>query len=211
MWGRNFRFGPERGWVVSTSRRPPAQKPDVSVPHALRLVFDPAALPTKMRIAVCGVGGSSPLGTGMARTGDMIDLPVVLLVDDNASVRQSLIRALSFENFGVVAAANGGEALRGLGGNAIDVVLLDQDLGRESGWDTLAQLRQMQPGLPVIIMSARPERGPEHAIERVDALMEKPLDLPLLFQILGALAAQSHAKRLAAVPRSQRPNPVAVV
>ena len=110
-----------------------------------------------------------------------------------------------------MAAANGGEALRGLGGNAIDVVLLDQDLGRESGWDTLAQLRQMQPGLPVIIMSARPERGPEHAIERVDALMEKPLDLPLLFQILGALAAQSHAKRLAAVPRSQRPNPVAVV
>ena len=120
----------------------------------------------------------------------MIQRPLVLLIDDNASVRQSLTRVLSSENFGVVAAANGEEALRGCGENPIDIVLLDQELGRESGWDTLEQLRKMQPRLPVILMTARPGERPARSTQDVEALMVKPLDLPLLFQTLGDLAAQ---------------------
>jgi len=150
-------------------------------------------------------------GIGLAKEGRMIQRPVVLLVDDNASVRQSLTRALSFENFGVVVAANGEEALRGFGENQIDVVLLDQDLGRESGWDTLEQLRKMQPGLPVIIMTARPERRTTHSTQGVEALMEKPLDLPLLFRTLGALAAETHTKRFSPDIRPRRLDRIEVV
>ena len=140
----------------------------------------------------------------------MADSPVVLLVDDNSSVRQSLTRALSFENYEVVAAANGAEAMRGLGGNSIDVVLLDQDLGLESGWDLLEQFRKLQPGLPVIIMTARPER-PARSTQIVDALMEKPLDLPMLFQTLDSLAARTGPNRFPPVEGPSRSDPVGVV
>jgi two-component system OmpR family response regulator len=121
---------------------------------------------------------------------------IVLLVDDDPSVRQSLARALTFENFDVLVAANSDEALRGFAENPIDVLLLDQDLGRESGWDTLEQLRNRKPGLPVIMMTARPEQRTVRSTQGVEALMKKPLDLPLLFEILDALAVQTHEKRL---------------
>ena len=116
--------------------------------------------------------------------------PLVLLVDDNPSVRRSLARALSFENLGVVEAANGEEALRSFEENPIDVVLLDQELGLESGWDTLEALRKLEPGLPVILMTARPEQRTPASTQNVQALMKKPLDLPFLLQTLGALAAR---------------------
>ncbi len=118
--------------------------------------------------------------------------PVILLVDDNPSVRHALNRALAFEDFKVVVAANSQEALRGFQENPVDVVLLDQDLGPESGWDTLELLRKQQPGLPVILMTARtPQRTP-HSTQSIQALMEKPLDLPLLFRTLSLLLEQSH-------------------
>ena len=119
----------------------------------------------------------------------MIQRPVVLLIDDNASVRRSLVQVLSCENFGVVAAANSAEAVRGCGENPIDVALLDQELGAESGWDTLEQLRKIKPGLPVILMMAQTEQRPAHSTQGVEAQMAKPLDLPLLFQMLDALAS----------------------
>lgn len=140
----------------------------------------------------------------------MLQQSVVLLVDDDPGVRQALTRALTFENFGVVGAANGLEALRGFGEHQIDVVLLDQDLGPEDGWQTLEQLRKVQPEVPVIIMTGRPVRCPARSVPGDEALMRKPLDLPLLFQTLGALAARSHERRSVSGAPQLRREPGAV-
>jgi len=53
----------------------------------------------------------------------------VLLVDDDVTVRQSLERVLTLENFRVVPVSNGHDALREFGQKHIDIVLLDLNLG----------------------------------------------------------------------------------
>jgi CheY-like chemotaxis protein len=114
----------------------------------------------------------------------------ILLVDDDATVRQSIGHALVSENYGVVHAADEREALHQFGLNQIDILLLDVNLGEESGWETLQKLRALRPMLPAIVMSgyvrpsARPYPYP------VQAFMEKPLDMSSLFRKLAELAAE---------------------
>lgn len=115
----------------------------------------------------------------------------MLLVDDDVTVRQSLEQVLTLENFRVVPVSNGHEALREFGETHIDIVLLDLNLGEESGWDTFDKLKQIRPYLPVIIMTGSPEHCPKSAANRAEGFMEKPLDLTMLFRKLTDLAAQA--------------------
>ena len=119
----------------------------------------------------------------------------VLLVDDDITVRQSLEQVLTLENFRVVPVSNGHEALREFGEKHIDIVLLDLNLGKESGWDTLDKLKRIRPYLPVIIMTGNLEHCPKPANNRAEAFMEKPLDLAMLFRKLTDLTAQAAEKR----------------
>ncbi len=92
----------------------------------------------------------------------------VLLVDDDLTVRQSLQQVLMQENFHVVTAANGLDAMCEFGRNSIDIVLLDINLGPESGWDTFEKLRTIRPRLPIIMMTGQPQEqrtGPLGGVE----------------------------------------------
>jgi len=124
----------------------------------------------------------------------------VLLVDDDVTVRQSLEQVLTLENFRVVPVSNGHDALREFGEKHIDIVLLDLNLGNESGWDTFDKLKRIRPYLPVIIMTGNPEHCSKLASDRAEAFMEKPLDLTILFRKLTDLAAQAAERRLAKAP-----------
>jgi CheY-like chemotaxis protein len=134
--------------------------------------------------------GEGPLAFDL-RKGGVARKITILLVEDDMNVRQALTQALTVEDFVVVAAANSDEALSGLTANTVDVLLIDQDLGQESGINTFAQLRTIQPGLPVILMSARSGRNTAFFAKGVNAVVEKPLlDLPLLFRALSELATE---------------------
>ena len=111
----------------------------------------------------------------------------VLLVDDDLGIRQALTHALMLEEFRVVSVANGRDALHQFEGQRIDVVLLDLNLGPESGWDTFHKLKEICPRLPVVIMTGYPERA-FSGVDRAEAFMEKPLDLAILFRKLKELA-----------------------
>ena len=119
----------------------------------------------------------------------------VLLVDDDVTVRQSLEQVLTLENFRVVPVSNGHDALREFGETHIDIVLLDLNLGEESGWDTFDKLKRIRPFLPVIIMTGNPEHCPKLSADRAEGFMEKPLDLTMLFRKLNDLAAKAAQQR----------------
>lgn len=114
----------------------------------------------------------------------------VLLVDEDLPVRQALGRALTVENFNVVSAASGHEAVQQFGENPIDVLLLDLNPQNERSWDTLRRLIALKPLLPVIIITARFRQQAAGKAGAVDAWMEKPLDIPILIQVLNELASQ---------------------
>ncbi|MEO6336323.1 MAG: response regulator [Verrucomicrobiota bacterium] len=119
----------------------------------------------------------------------------ILLVDDDIAVREALGNALETENYHVLRASNGEEAMREFLNNEIDIALLDLNLGSESGWDIFRQLTNVRPLLSTIIISAEPGRFSNPLAPKVDALMEKPLNLSILFNTLNQFASESAESR----------------
>lgn len=79
----------------------------------------------------------------------------VLVVDDDAMIRGQLSDELRSERFDVVQAANGAEALASYRAG-VDAVLLDWVLPDIEGLDLFHRLRGVNPGPPVVILTAFP-------------------------------------------------------
>src|SRR5215471_16383879 len=77
----------------------------------------------------------------------------VLIIDDEAEIRESLRTLLELEGYDVDAAGSGEEGLARLGERAFDLVLLDLALPDRNGLDLLADLRAQDPGLAVIMIT----------------------------------------------------------
>jgi len=78
----------------------------------------------------------------------------ILIVDDEAEIRESLQTLLELEGYEVETAANGEEGLSKLGEQPFDLVLLDLALPGRSGIELLPEIRALDPQLPVIIITA---------------------------------------------------------
>ncbi len=83
----------------------------------------------------------------------------ILVADDHAIVREGLKQILvGVEDMHVGGeACTGKEALTKIRESNWDVVLLDISMPDKNGIDTLKQIRQERPGLPVLILSMFPE------------------------------------------------------
>jgi two-component system OmpR family response regulator len=121
----------------------------------------------------------------------------ILVVDDDDSVRNSLMEVLVLEGFSVPGAANGEEALAILEKEHIDLVMLDLNMPRLNGWDTFERLVERWPLLPIIIVTARPNQLFLAANCGAGALLEKPIDIPVMLSAIRTLLDESTSSRLA--------------
>lgn len=80
-------------------------------------------------------------------------IPKVLVVDDDAEIREGLTRYLQQNGFAVYAAGNGVEVAEIVARHRVDIILLDVMLGDDSGLAICAHLRA-DNDVPVIMMSA---------------------------------------------------------
>ena len=78
----------------------------------------------------------------------------VLVVDDEADIRESLDILLSAEGYQVDAAENGAEGIRRMGSGAYDMVLLDLMMPDISGLDVLEEVRQRDRDTPIFMITA---------------------------------------------------------
>jgi DNA-binding NarL/FixJ family response regulator len=83
----------------------------------------------------------------------------VLIADDHAVVREGLRQILSGVSDMVVAgeASSANDVLREVRKNQYTVLVLDIAMPGRTGLDILKELKQEQPGLPVLILSMYPE------------------------------------------------------
>lgn len=85
--------------------------------------------------------------------------PVILVVEDDAAVRQGVVDALGFAGYEVISAADGREGMEKALRASYQLLLLDLVLPHHSGFEVLEALRKERPGQPVIILSARGEEA----------------------------------------------------
>ncbi len=81
----------------------------------------------------------------------------LLLVDDDIEFSELLSTYLAGEGLKVTTAHNGNEALVIAQTSTFDVCLLDVMMPELDGIETLKQLRQLHPNLPVIMLTAKAE------------------------------------------------------
>jgi DNA-binding response OmpR family regulator len=121
----------------------------------------------------------------------------ILLVDDDPTVRDSLNDVLTGEGYRVIPAENGAAALELAALRTVDLALLDLNMPIKNGWDTFQQLTFEHPLIPVIIVTARPNQLFTALGAGAGALLEKPMDIPVLLRTMEKLLAESAEKNLA--------------
>ncbi|HTV06367.1 MAG TPA: sigma-54 dependent transcriptional regulator [Acidobacteriaceae bacterium] len=82
------------------------------------------------------------------------DTQRILIIDDEAAIRESLETLLSIEGYAVESAVNGEEGLERIEETFYDLVLLDLALPGKSGLEILPLIRERQPSLPVMMITA---------------------------------------------------------
>src|SRR5579885_3012566 len=102
----------------------------------------------------------------------------ILIIDDEAAIRESLETLLAIEGYNVEAARSAEEGLAMLAASPRDLVLLDFALPDRNGIEVLEEIRDRDPGLPVIMITAY--GTVENAVKAIQAgatnFIQKPWD-----------------------------------
>jgi CheY-like chemotaxis protein len=117
----------------------------------------------------------------------------VLMVEDEAATLRFYLAGLrGMQEFRLLAAENGAEALAVLQASPVDVVVTDLKMPVLDGYGLLAILAEKYPSLPVIVLTAVAEPGMLVRAERLGALriLAKPVKLSLLMEEIRAAASR---------------------
>ena len=112
-----------------------------------------------------------PSSVGGDRKVSDIPLGRVLVVDDEADVRQSIRLTLTRANYDVVEAEDGEKAIQTIRSDEnpllVDVIICDMVMPKVHGMEAIAYFRSQFPGVPVIVLTGHPN------IENVNELFKQ--------------------------------------
>ena len=112
----------------------------------------------------------------------------ILLVEDDADLREMVRRALVREGFDVTGRATGGDALRAVDNDVPDAIVLDIGLPGLDGLEVCRRLRSSGNGVPVLMLTAR--AAVSERVEGLDAGADDYLVKPFaLDELLARLRA----------------------
>lgn len=97
--------------------------------------------------------------------------PLILCIDDAdvaLRVRELLLRSAGYR---VLKASSGEEGLDVFRQNPVDLVIADHFLSNKSGSEIAAEMKQIKPRVPILIVSAAAE--PPDGMEFVDSFLSK--------------------------------------
>src|SRR5579863_6991627 len=131
----------------------------------------------------------------------------ILVIDDEAGIRESLEVLLSLEGYSVRMASDGEQGLRILELENFDLVLLDLALPGQTGLELLPRIKVLQPELPVIMITAY--GTVDNVVEAIRAgaenFVQKPWDNEkLLADIRSAIARHRAEEENVQLKRSMK-------
>ena len=117
--------------------------------------------------------------------------PVILVTDDEKSIRNTLREILEFEGYEVEEAENGKEAVGVIDEKDVDLLILDIKMKGMDGIEVLEKTKERKPDLPVIMISGHGTIKIAVEATKIGAydFLEKPPDLNrLLISVRNALS-----------------------
>jgi two-component system nitrogen regulation response regulator NtrX len=129
----------------------------------------------------------------------------ILIVDDEASIRDSLRKVLEYEGYTVFEASAGTQALDRFQEGDLDVVLLDIKMPGMDGMDVLKNLAGEDPQLPVVMISGHGTIATAVEATRLGAFdfLEKPLDRDrILLTVRNAMQSRRLADEKASLEKA---------
>ena len=108
--------------------------------------------------------------------------PLIILADDDPSIRLILHHILQRDGYRVLDASNGREVLRLYQNNPADLVLLDAIMPEQDGFATCRILKELRPDLPVLMITGLDDdQSVEHAFRvGADDYISKPINWSIL-------------------------------
>jgi DNA-binding NtrC family response regulator len=124
-----------------------------------------------------------------------VDAPshTVLVVDDDAAIRFLCRVNLELDGWSVREAEAIAQARRTLAAAAVDIVLLDVHIGVDSGLDFIAEIRERNPGVPVVLLTGSVGSPGLEGVD-ADAIISKPFTLDQLAGTLGRLVVRGRSE-----------------
>src|SRR5947199_3549658 len=146
----------------------------------------------------------------MPRPGDSSYRAAVLVVDDEAAIRDSHHMILEYEGYRVEEAASGSQALTKVGERAPDAIVLDIKMPEMDGLELLKALRERGYDMPVLMISGHADVATAVEATRRGAFdfFEKPLQRE---RVLLSLRNAIEAYRLQTENRTLRPEPEQII
>src|ERR1035437_2682610 len=122
--------------------------------------------------------------------------PSILVIDDEAAIRESLEVLLTLEGYTVQMAVDGEQGVRALEQESFDLLLLDLALPGQSGLELLPQIKELRPDLPVIMITAY--GTVDNVVDAIRAgaenFVQKPWDNEKLLADIRSAVARHHAE-----------------
>lgn len=111
----------------------------------------------------------------------------MLVVDDDKNIREPFSDCLQMNGYAVSTASSVAEACQKIQQSRFNVVLLDMQLGNESGYSVAEALKRSvrHRGVKIIAMTAYPEEYADPRADWFTAKLEKPFDISRLRAVLG--------------------------
>jgi DNA-binding response OmpR family regulator len=117
----------------------------------------------------------------------------ILVIEDDAAIRQGIVDALTFHGFCAAEAPDGNAGLDAARAGECDLILLDLILPGVLGLEILKETRQVHPTLPIIILTAKGEEQDRVTGLRLgaDDYMVKPFSIKELMARIEAVLRRS--------------------
>lgn len=130
----------------------------------------------------------------------------ILVIDDEALIRRTVGKRLQTDGYAVVEAQTGHQALE-RAANGVDLAILDYRLPDIDGLAVLKQLKQLDPAILVILLTAYASVESTVSAMTLGALhvLNKPFDLEALVALVEQALERERIREYCGGPRVSRP------
>jgi len=120
----------------------------------------------------------------------MNDQPKILVVDDNQDLLETFAMILKRRGYSVQTAGNGVSAVNKFKDQRFDVTLMDIVMPEMNGVDAFKKIKEMQPGAPIILMTAYSDEELLRTAryEGARQIIHKPIRIDKLLELINETA-----------------------